>query len=91
MLHYFARDFFNLTALSALRNATHVDVYVIDHLYYNTSLSQRHQVGNCWTFTERVVLGLLGIFCPICSIPRVVCLSVWKIARCEETGSLLDF
>ena len=41
MLHYYARDFFNETALSAYKNGTHIIVYYIDHLYYkDTSITQ---------------------------------------------------
>ena len=41
MLHYYARDFFNETALSAYKNDTHIIVYYIDHLYYkDTSITQ---------------------------------------------------
>ena len=41
MLHYYARDFFNETALSAYKNDTHIMVYYIDHLYYkDTSIPQ---------------------------------------------------
>ena len=41
MLHYYARDFFNETALSTYKNGTHIIVYYIDHLYYkDTSITQ---------------------------------------------------
>ena len=41
MLHYYARDFFNETALSAYKNDTHIMVYYINHLYYkDASITQ---------------------------------------------------
>ena len=36
MLHYYVKDFFNSTVLSAYKNDRHVVVYYIDHLYHKT-------------------------------------------------------